>query len=204
MKQTSLKLLIAAAIVALTAAAIAEVMVGIGTAIAQVAPQASQKSGKGVTRPSTSLAQAVRSAEQKTSGRAGKIELEREDGVYVYEVKTFSKEGSVEVSVNFETGKIDRVEGRGFLARIGDVFDSEDKQEDEALLKALESASVTLSKAIDAAESSTGGRAVKAKMKDRYGIMYYDVALIVDGTKKRVQVDAATAKVVAVKTRKGS
>ena len=39
-------------------------------------------------------------------------------------------------------------------------------------------------------------------MKDQYGSMYYEVALIVDGSIKRVQVDTTTAKVVAVKARK--
>jgi len=180
---------IAIAVGALTAAA---------ASVAQQAPQAPA----GVTRPSTTLVQAVTTAEQQTKGRAAKVELEREDGVYVYEVKTISKDGPVEVLVNFATGKIESVEGRGFLARIGDVFDGDDRREDEAMLKALEASPVSLSKAITAAETNTGGRAVKAKMKDRYGRSYFEVALIVDGSKKRVQVDSATAKVIAVKARK--
>ena len=39
-------------------------------------------------------------------------------------------------------------------------------------------------------------------MKDRYGSVYYEIVLIVDGSKKRVAVDSATAKVVAVNARK--
>ena len=202
MKRTSLILIAGAAFAVFGAVATAEMIFGVGTSIAQVAPRTSHESGSAATPSFTSLAEAVRSAEQRTKGRAGKIELERDDGVYVYEVKTFSKDGPVEVSVDFATGRVESVEGRGFLAKIGDIFDSEDKREDEARLKALEASSVTLAQAIDAAESNTRGRAVKAKMKDRYGSVYYEIALIVDGSKKRVAVDSATAKVVAVKARK--
>ena len=193
-----LMLAAAAAVVALGTAATADAMYGAGTTVAQAAPQTPQASDSGVTQPSTTLAQAVRSAEQRTNGRAGKVELEREDGVYVYEVKTFSKDGTADVFVDFATGNVDRVRSRGFLARVGDAIDSEDRREDEALLKALEASSITLSEAIDAAESDTGGKAVKAKMKDRYGSVFFEVALIVDGSKQRVEVDTATANVVAV------
>ncbi len=62
----------------------------------------------------------------------------------------------------------------------------------------MEASSVTLSQAIDAAEADTGGKAVKAKLKDRYGSVFFEVALMVDGSKQRVEVDTATAKVVAV------
>lgn len=189
-------------VVAFSAFTVADTAFGNSITVAQAVPQTSQASGTNATRVFSSLAKAVLSAEQRTKGRAGKAELEREDGVYVYEVKTVSKDGSAEVSVDFATGNINEVEGRGILARVGDIFDREDKREDEALLKALEASPVTLSRAIEAAESKTGGRAIKATLKDRYGIMYFEVALIVDGSKQRVQIDTATAKVVAVKARK--
>ena len=191
MMAINLKLVAAAAVVALGIAATADATYGAATTIAQAAPQTPQAPDSGVTRSSTTLAQAVRSAEQRTNGRAGKVELEREDGVYVYEVKTFSPEGTADVFVDLATGNVDRVQTRGFL-------DSEDRREDEALLKALEASSVTLSQAIDAAEADTGGKAVKAKLKDRYGSVFFEVALMVDGSKQRVEVDTATAKVVAV------
>ncbi len=198
----NLKLVAAAAVVALGIAATADATYGAATTIAQAAPQTPQAPDSGVTRSSTTLAQAVRSAEQRTNGRAGKVELEREDGVYVYEVKTFSPEGTADVFVDLATGNVDRVQTRGFLAGVGDAIDSEDRREDEALLKALEASSVTLSQAIDAAEADTGGKAVKAKLKDRYGSVFFEVALMVDGSKQRVEVDTATAKVVAVSTPK--
>ena len=198
MMAIDLKLVAAAAVVALGIAATADATYGAATIIAQAAPQTPQAPDSGVTRSSTTLAQAVRSAEQRTNGRAGKVELEREDGVYVYEVKTFSPEGTADVFVDLATGNVDRVQTRGFLARVGDAIDSEDRREDEALLKALEASSVTLSQAIDAAEADTGGKAVKAKLKDRYGSVFFEVALMVDGSKQRVEVDTATAKVVAV------
>ncbi len=191
----NLKLVAAAAVVALGIAATADATYGAATTIAQAAPQTPQAPDSGVTRSSTTLAQAVRSAEQRTNGRAGKVELEREDGVYVYEVKTFSPEGTADVFVDLATGNVDRVQT---LAWVADAIDSEDRREDEALLKALEASSVTLSQAIDAAEADTGGKAVKAKLKDRYGSVFFEVALMVDGSKQRVEVDTATAKVVAV------
>ena len=202
MMAINLKLVAAAAVVALGIAATADATYGAATTIAQAAPQTPQAPDSGVTRSSTTLAQAVRSAEQRTNGRAGKVELEREDGVYVYEVKTFSPEGTADVFVDLATGNVDRVQTRGFLARVGDAIDSEDRREDEALLKALEASSVTLSQAIDAAEADTGGKAVKAKLKDRYGSVFFEVALMVDGSKQRVEIDTATAKVVAVSTPK--
>jgi uncharacterized membrane protein YkoI len=201
-KKSEIGVFAAVAVVAFSAFTVADSAFSNTLTVAQAAPQTSQASGANVTRSSATLAQAVRSAEQRTKGRAGKVELEREDGVYVYEVKTYSKEGEAEVSVDFATGKVASVETDGILSKVGNVFDSEDKREDAARLKALETSAVSLSKAIDAAESKTGGRAVKAKMKDRYGEMYYEVAVIVDGSKQKVLINSATAKVVAVKARK--
>ncbi len=80
MTEINLKLVAAAAVIAL-GAAVAGATYGSATTVAQATAQTSQASGSGVTQPSTTLAQAVRSAEQRTNGRAGKVELEREDGV---------------------------------------------------------------------------------------------------------------------------
>lgn len=172
-----------------------------GAAIAQTAPQAPQGPARDVTRPSTTLAQAVRLAEQRTNGRARKVELERDDGAYVYEVKTVSDEGTAKVIVDYASGNVDRVKGRGFVNRISDLFDRDDRREEEAALKALEASSVTLAQAVEAAETATGGRAVKAKMKDRYGTMLFEVGLLVEGAMRRVEVDAATGKAVTVRAR---
>ncbi len=198
MMAINLKLVAAVAVVALGTAATAEATLAASTIVAQAAPQTSQATDSGVTRPFTTLAQAVRLAEQRTNGRARKVKLERDDGIYVYKVKTVSKDGTAKVYVDFRTGNVDRVDGRGILARVGDVFDREDRRKNEAQFNALEASPVTLSDAIAAAETNTGARAIKAKMKDRYGSVYFEVSVIVDGSKRRIEVDAATAKIVAV------
>lgn len=198
MNRTYLKLMAVAAGVGLGAASLAGSSWGDNVRLAQ----ASGGTPAAAAKPATTLAQAVRSAEQRTKGRAAKVKLEREDGVYLYEVKTVSKEGPVEVEIDFATGKVGRVKGRGIMDRIEGVFDKEDAREDAALLKALEASPVTLVRAIEAAESNTGGRAIKAKLKDRYGVSYFEVALLVEGSKRRVEVDSASARVIAVKARK--
>lgn len=202
MMATNIKLVAAVAVVALGTVAAAGATYGASTIVARAAAQTSQASTDGVTQPFTSLAQAVRLAEQRTNGRAQKVELDRDDGIYYYKVKTVAQDGSAKVYVDFRTGNVDRIDSQGFFDRVGDFFDRKDRRKNEALLSALKATQVTLSQAIDAAEKDTGGRAVKAKLKDRYGSMYFQVSLIVDRSKRRVEVDAATAKVVAVTTKK--
>ena len=202
MMATNIKLVAAVAVVALGTVAAAGATYGASTIVARAAAQTSQASTDGVTQPFTSLAQAVRLAEQRTNGRAQKVELDRDDGIYYYKVKTVAQDGSAKVYVDFRTGNVDRIDSQGFFDRVGDFFDRKDRRKNEALLSALEATQVTLSQAIDAAEKDTGGRAVKAKLKDRYGSMYFQVSLIVGQSKRRVEVDAATAKVVAVSVQK--
>jgi uncharacterized membrane protein YkoI len=199
MMTMNLKMVAAAAVVALGTAATTGAAYGANMIVAQAAPQTSPASNSGVTRPSITLTEAVRAAEQHTNGRAAKVELEREDGVHVYEVTTFSKDSRSKVFVDFGTGNVDRVDSRTFLTRAGDAVVSDDRRKNEARLKALTASSVTLSKAIEAAESDTGGKAVTAKMKARFGCVYFQVKLIVNGSKQRVEVDAATAKVVTIR-----
>jgi uncharacterized membrane protein YkoI len=169
-----------------------------------VAQAAAQPSTSSVKRSHATLAEAVRLAEQRTQGRAQKVELDRDNGIYYYKVKTVAEDGSAKVYVDFKTGNVDRIDTRGFFDRVGDMFDSDDRRKNEALLRALKATQVTLSEAIDAAEKDTGGRAIKATQKDRYGTMYFQVSLIVGQTKQQVEVDAATAtaKVVAVSASK--
>ncbi len=205
-------LAVAAAIVSLTSASTVHALNGSDEAngrraagqaasvtVAQAAPQPSAGS---VKRSHATLAEAVRLAEQRTQGRAQKVELDRDNGIYYYKVKTVTTDGSAKVYVDFRTGNVDRIDSRGFFDRVGDMFDRDDRRKNEALLSALKATQVTLSDAIDAAEKDTGGRAIKAKLKDRYGSMYFQVSLIVGQSKRRVEVDAATAKVVAVSAQK--
>ena len=167
--------------------------------VAQAAPQPSAGS---VKRSHATLAEAVRLAEQRTKGRAQKVELDRDNGIYFYKAKTVAEDGSAKVYVDFRTGNVDRIDSREFFYRVGDMYDRDDRRENDALLRDLKATQVTLSEAIDAAEKNTGARAIKAKLKDRYGSLYFQVTLIEGQSKRRVEVDGATANVVAVSARK--
>jgi len=57
-------------------------------AVTPASGQTARPGGGSGLPPQTSLAQAVRVAEQQTGGRAGKAEMERTRGTDVYEIKT--------------------------------------------------------------------------------------------------------------------
>ena len=149
----------------------------------------------------TSLAQAVRVAEQQTGGRARKVEMERERGSEVYEIETVSKDSSATVLIDSASGNVVRVETPGFLSSIANIFDRDDQRKDHAAFAQLEASSMTLAGAIDAAEKETGGRAVKAALKRQYGSTLFEVRVVKDWIMQKVLVDPATAKVVTVPPR---
>ena len=163
-------------------------------AITVVAPAAAQQP----VHPQTSLAQAVRVAEQQTGGRARKAEMEHERGTDVYEINTISKDRSAKVLVDPASGKVLRVDTPGFVSSVASLFDRDDRRKDQAAFTRLEASSMTLTGAIDAAEKETGGRAVKAALKSQYGSTLFEVSVVKDWTMQRVVVDPATAKVVTV------
>lgn len=144
----------------------------------------------------TSLAQAVRVAERQTGERARQAEIEREQGVDVYEIDTVSKEGSASVHVDVASGNVVRVDTGGFVAVLAKVFDRDHQRKDQAALAGLEASSVPLADAIDAAQQETGGRAVKAELKSRYGSTLFEVKVVKDSTTQKVLIDPATARVV--------
>ena len=158
-------------------------------ALAWVANATAQDSAK------PTLAQAVRAAEQRTNGHARKVEMENENGIDVYEIKTVSKGKSASVLVDLVSGKILRVQGQGFMSG---VIEREDLEEDRADLARLEASSMKLAGAIDAAEQETGGRAVEAEMQNRYGSTLFEVHVVKDWVKQKVLIDPATAKVIPV------
>jgi uncharacterized membrane protein YkoI len=148
--------------------------------------------------PTTSLAEAIRIAEQESGGRARKAELEQDRGVDVYEIKTVSKDKSATVFVDLSSGKVVRVEGAGFLSG---VFEREDNREDQAELARLEALSTTLVDAIAAAERETGGRAIDASLRSQYGQTLFRVRVVKDLVPQQVMVDPATGKVVTLAPR---
>jgi uncharacterized membrane protein YkoI len=158
------------------------------TAVVHATPQQAQ----------TSLAQVVRIAEQQTGGRARKVEMERERGIEVYEIKTVAKDGSATVLIDSASGNVVRVETAGFLASIATIFDRDDQREDHAAFAQLEASAMTLAGAIEAAEKETGGRAIKAALKRQYGATLFEVRVVKDWIPQKVLVDPATAQVVTV------
>jgi uncharacterized membrane protein YkoI len=60
---------------------------------------------------------------------------------------------------------------------------------------------MTLASAIAAAETDTGGRAVKAALKSRYGATVFEVRVVKDHAPQKVLVDATNGKVVPAASR---
>ena len=166
------------------------------TSVAQAEAQ-QPASGTG-PKPQTSLAQAVRVAEQQTGGRARKAEMDREKGIDVYEIKTVSKDGSAKVHVDPASGSVLRVKRPGFVSAIASIFDRDDQRKDQAELARLEASPMTLAGAVDSAEKETRGRAVKAAVKSQYGSTLFEVSVVKDWITHSVLVDPANAKIVTV------
>src|ERR1043166_3823250 len=167
-----------------------------------VPPASGQTARPGaVSGPQTSLAQAVRVAEQQTGGRARKAEMERNRGTYVYEIKTVSKEKSAKVFVDPASGSVVRTVTPGVISSLSHVFDRKDQLKEQAALARLEASPMSLVAAIESAEKETGGRAVEAALASLYGSTLFEVKVVKDLTTHRVVVDSATGKVVAAPAR---
>ena len=172
---------------------------GATTLVAQAPPPQPARPPGGAPPPAQiSLAQAVRSAEKETGGRGRKAELEREKGIYVYEIKTIAMDRSAKVLIDPPSGNVVRVDTPGIISAIGNVFDRDDQRKDQAALARLEASSMTLAGAIESAEKETGGRAIKAALRDRYGATLFEVRVVKDWIAHQVLVDPATGKVVTV------
>lgn len=139
----------------------------------------------------TSISQAIKTAEQKTGGRAMKADLEHEHGNYAYEIKTVTKDKVTNIFVDPASGKITRTDDEGLIAKI---FDEEDQSE----FRKLAAASVTLGTAVTTAEKNTGGRAVEANFENEDGKTRFEVEVAKDKAMHKVVIDAASGKVIKV------
>jgi uncharacterized membrane protein YkoI len=137
----------------------------------------------------TSVAQAVAAAEQQTGGRAMKIDVERENGAYLYEVKTVSKDKVYEVFVDPASGQVVRTDDEGLIAK---VFDREDQDE----FSKLGASSTTLAQAIATAEQHTGGKAIEASFDNEDGTMLFEIEVAKDNAVHKVMIDSANGKVL--------
>ncbi len=169
-------------------------VVALGATQAAFAKSGEHENGKeiaAVLGAKTSAAQAIAAAEQKTGGRAMKIDVEKEKGAYLYEVKTVAKDKISEVFVDLTSGQVVRTDDEGLIDRI---FDRGDRDE-FAKLAALPT---TLAAAIATAEQHTSGKAIKAGFDDENGALLFKIEIAKDNTTQRVKIDSATGKVVKV------
>jgi len=154
-------------------------------AVPPASGQTARPGGGSGLSPQTSLAQAVRAAEQQTGGRARKAEMERNPGTYVYEIKTVSKEKSVKVFVDPASGSVVRTVTPGVISSLSHVFDRKDQLKEQAALARLEASPMSLVSAIESAERESGGRAVEAALASLYGSTLFEVKVVKDLTDHR-------------------
>lgn len=160
-----------------------------GTAFASPGETENSKEIASVLGAKTSIAQAIAAAEQQTGGRAMKIGIEEEKGVYFYEIKTVTKDKVAEVFVDPTSGQVVRTDDEGLIAK---AFDREDREE----FAKLAASPTTLAAAIATAEQHVGGKAIEASFDNEDGAMWFEVEAVKDGAVHKVMIDAATGKVV--------
>ncbi len=169
-------------------------VVALGATGAAFAESGEHESGKeiaAVLGAKTSVAQAIAAAEQKTAGRAMKLEVEKEKGAYLYEIKTVSNGKVANVLIDPSSGQVVKIENEGLIAK---VFDREDKAE----FAKLAAAPTTLAAAIATAEQHIGGKAIEASFDDENGAMLFKVEVAKNDEVHRVAVDSATGKIAKV------
>lgn len=171
-------------------------VIGLGMAGTALAAAGENENGleiAAVLGAKTSVAQAIAAAEQHTGGRAMKIDIHKEKGAYLYEVKTVSKDNVAEVFVDPASGQVVRTEDEGLIAK---ALDREDQDE----LSKLAASSTTLAAAIATAEQHTGGKAIEASFDNEDGAVLFEVEVAKDNAVHKVMIDSANGKVLKVAT----
>ncbi|WP_160119825.1 PepSY domain-containing protein [Rhodovarius lipocyclicus] len=137
-------------------------------------------------------AAAIAAAESATGGRAIRIGLEDENGTHLYEVRVAVADRMLTVKIDPASGAVRATERDGLIARL---LDREDRDEVAALLRAP----TTLAKAIEAAETTAGGRTIEAGWEAEDGTNGFEVEVMrPDGRVVKVAVDAATGQARAL------
>lgn len=167
-----------------------------GVAYADSGENGNSKEISAVLEAKTSISQAIAAAESETGGRAMKVNVERKEGAYVYEVKTVTKDKVSEVTVDPASGKVTGTEGESLIAK---VFDGEDQDE----FAKLAASPVTLTTAVATAEHETGGKAIEARFENDDGKLRFEVETAKDKAVHKVRIDAASGKIVNVSTAEG-
>jgi uncharacterized membrane protein YkoI len=158
------------------------------------AASAHRGEGKGekisaVQRAKVSLSDAIDIAERASGARVAKIEIDREEGAFVYEIKAVSNEAKVKLVVDSTSGKVLRNERK------------DASQKDRTAVTRLAGLRTTLAQAVQAAEQKGAGQAVAAGIEDeeehRNDAGVYEVDVAANGAIQRVWIDAASGQAVA-------
>lgn len=169
-------------------------VIAIGATGAALAATGENENGQEMTAvlgAKTSIAQAIAAAEQQTGGRAMKVDIQKDNGAYLYEVKTVSKDKVAEVFIDPTSGQVVRTDDEGLIAK---VFDREDQDE----FAKLTGSSATLAAAIATAEQHTSGKAIEASFDNEDGTMRFEVEVAKDNAMHKVTIDSASGKVLKV------
>lgn len=173
-----------------TMAAVFAIVTG-GAALAASGENENGQEIAAVIGAKTSVAQAIAAAEQKTGGRAMRIDVEKDKEAYLYKVRTVSKEKVAEVFVDPVSGQIVRTDDEGLIAK---VFDQEDQDE----FAKLAGSSTTLVTAVATAEQHAGGKAIEASFDHEDATMTFEVEVARDNAVQKVMIDSATGHVLKV------
>ena len=146
----------------------------------------------------TSVVQAIKTAEQKTGGRAFEIGLGKEKDAYLYEIRTVSEDKVKEVSIDPVSGDVVKADDEGLIAKILDW-------EEQGALDTLAASLTSLSDAIVVAEENVGGKAVEADFSedfddDEESVPTFEIKVLKDNTVHKVFIDSTTGTVLAIVT----
>lgn len=140
---------------------------------------------------STSITQAIATAEQQTGGQAVKVDVDDDGGAYLYEVKIISQDKIIRVYVDMDSSQVVRTDEEGLLSRL---LNGDDKD----ALAGLMASPTTLASAIATAEQHTGGKAIEASFDDESDATQLEVAVAANNVVQQVMIDRTTGEVLAV------
>jgi len=145
---------------------------------------------KAFSQATTSLTQAIETAEKAQGGQARAVdaEFEHDDGKSQYEIKVMSGDQVMTYYIDAASGQSTKAEEQGALADFLGV-----NKVDPAKLNA---AQTTLAQAIGVAEQNTNGKAIEAEVDEDTGGIHYEVTVLVGDDTREVDVDGATGQVL--------
>ena len=142
-----------------------------------------------------SAVNAIAAAEHATGGGAVKLDIEDNNGTFLFEIRTVTQDRIADAFIDPATGKVVRAKDEGLIAR---VFEREDR---EAVAK-LHGFPTTLATAVATAEQQTGGKTFEAAYGDEDDKAVFEVKIAKDGATQKVEIDAASGKVTKVSAEK--